>query len=246
MRFQDRDNIAIVLAAGKGVRMKSDIPKVLHPLSGKPLILYVIENLRQSGIDNIIVVVGYKGEMVIDTVGDSVEYVWQYEQLGTGHAVMQTEQRLNGYKGSVLIACGDVPLINTESFKSMIELSKQEKTKAVVLTMIQNNPFGYGRIVKDQNDNIIKIIEEKDASSEEKLVKEVNTGTYIFDNESLFVALKTLGRDNAQGEYYLTDTVSYIHSSGYDTRSVVLKNSIEGCGINSREDLKKLENYLNS
>ncbi len=224
--------------------MKSNIPKVLHPLLGKTLLQHVIDNLHSSGIDDIIVVVGYKGDMVIETIGDSVDYVWQREQLGTGHAVMQAEEALVDFDGSVLVACGDVPQIRPETFKRMIEDSEEENTRAVVLTMIQENPTGYGRIIKDGLGNFVKIVEEKDASPEEKQEKEVNTGTYVLDKKSLFTILKSVGKDNAQGEYYLTDVLHNIKSSGYSVKNVALKDPLEGVGINSREDLERLEEYL--
>ncbi len=239
-----KDIKAVVLAAGKGVRMRSDLPKVLHPLLGKSLLQHVIESLHSSGVDDTIVVVGYKGDMVIEQIGDAVEYAWQREQLGTGHAVMQAEEALKGFKGSVLIACGDVPQIRPETFKRMLEESEREKTRAVVLTMIQEDPTGYGRIIKDEQGNFVRIVEEKDATSEEKLEKEVNTGTYVINKESLFSGLKSLGKDNAQGEYYLTDVLHDIKSSGFLVNRVVLEDSVEGVGINSKEDLNKLEGYL--
>ncbi len=225
--------------------MKSEIPKVLHMLNGKSLVQHVINSLRSSGIDDIILVVGYKGDSVIEAVGNSVRYVWQHEQLGTGHAVMQAEKALSGFHGSVLIACGDAPRISPATFRNMIEESKAENTKAVVLTMIQENPAGYGRIIKDKNGNFLRIVEEKDAAPAEKLEKEVNTGTYVFDCDSLFSGLKNVGTNNAQREYYLTDVLQYIVESGYAVKRVVLDNPVEGTGINSKEELDRLEQYLN-
>ena len=166
--------------------MKSELPKVLHPFLGKPLILHVFDSLKTAGINEIIVVIGYKGDMVIETMGNSVEYVWQYEQLGTGHAVMQAESVLNDYSGLILLACGDVPLIKSSTFIRLKEEAQREAIKAVVLTMFQENPTGYGRIIKDEKGNIVKIVEEKDAIQEEKKIKEVNTGTYVFDKDFLF------------------------------------------------------------
>ena len=224
--------------------MKSEIPKVLHPLDGRPLVQHVINSLHSSGIDDIILVVGYRGDMVIDAIGNSVRYVWQREQLGTGHAVMQAEKTLEEFKGSVLIACGDAPRISPATFKKMIKESKAVNTKAVVLTMIQDNPAGYGRIIKDENAGFLRIVEEKDASPEEKKEKEVNTGTYVFERDSLFNGLKNVGTNNAQGEYYLTDVLQHIVSSGYSVKRVVLDNPVEGTGINSKEELERLEQYL--
>ncbi len=224
--------------------MKSDIPKVLHPLLDKALVLHVINSLQLSEVNDIIIVVGYKGDMVIEVVGSDVEYVWQREQLGTGHAVMQAEEALKDFNGSVLIACGDVPQVRPDTFSRMIGEYNSENTKAVVLTMIQENPTGYGRIIDDESGNFSRIVEEKDASPQERQRKEVNTGTYIFEKESLFNGLKSLSTDNAQNEYYLTDVLHNIVSSGYQVKRVILDNPMEGMGINSKEELQKLEEYL--
>ena len=234
---------AVILAAGKGVRMESDLPKVLHPLQGRPLIQHVIDNIKKSGICDIFLVVGYKGNEVISAIGDSAKFVWQHEQLGTGHAALQAEKALQGFSGSVLLACGDVPLIQPDVFKKMIDGCCGE-TKAVVLTMLLQNPSGYGRIIKDENENFIRIVEEKDADAEEKKVREVNTGTYLFDSRSLFSCLNTIGTDNAQGEYYLTDVLRLIKETGSNVNTVLLENSIHGSGINSKEDLARLEKFL--
>lgn len=225
--------------------MKSDLPKVIHPLQGKPLILYVIESLNSAGIKNIIVVIGYKGEMVIDTVGPCVDYVWQHEQLGTGHAVLQAEDELKNFSGQVIVACGDVPLIKAGTFKSLIEKSNRKEIKSVVLTMKVKDPTGYGRVLKDKQDNFTRIVEEKDASPEEKLITEVNTGTYIFDKEFLFLGLKHVDCNNMQGEYYLPDALEYIIKCDYSVETLLLNNPIEGSGINSKDDLISLEPYIN-
>ncbi len=225
--------------------MKSDLPKVLHPLNGKPLISYVIENLKQSGIDRITVIVGYKGQQVIDTIGDSVSFVWQHEQLGTGHAVMQAEELLKEHDGSILIACGDVPLIRPETFGQLIGMITEADVKAVVLTMEPDDPTGYGRIVKDGDGVFLRIVEEKDASPEEREIREVNSGTYIFNSGFLFRGLREVDTDNAQGEYYLPDALQFILNSGKRVETLLLDNPVEGSGINSREDLKILEDYIN-
>ncbi len=226
--------------------MKSDIPKVLHPLRNKPLIQHVIDNLHGAGIRDIIVVVGYKGDSVIEAVGGSVTYVWQREQLGTGHAVMQAEELLSGYDGSVIVACGDVPLLSPKTFGRLLENASGKDVKGVVLSMIQNNPFGYGRIIKESDDELIRIVEEKDSNDSEKAIKEVNTGTYLFDSRLLFEGLKTIKTNNAQGEYYLPDVIPFIRERGYRVKSLLLENPIEGSGINSPEELNRIQEYLNS
>ncbi|MCL2154658.1 MAG: sugar phosphate nucleotidyltransferase, partial [Leptospirales bacterium] len=226
----------------KGVRMKSDIPKVLHPLCGKSLIEHVVDSLNLAGVDDILVVVGYRGDEVIDRLGNTVNYVWQYEQLGTGHAVMQAEDFFKNYNGDIIVASGDVPLIKPETFKNLIALA-DEKTGAAVLTMIQDNPTGYGRIVK-YNEKFVRIVEEKDADDEIRKIKEVNSGTYIFKSRYLFEGLKRTNTDNAQGEYYLPDVLNYILSVGLNVEILRLIDSIEGSGVNTKEELKSLEQYI--
>jgi UDP-N-acetylglucosamine diphosphorylase/glucosamine-1-phosphate N-acetyltransferase len=234
----------VILAAGKGVRMKSDMPKVLHSLHNKPLIQHVIDNLKKSGIVDIIVVVGYRGDDVIKAVKGDIVFVWQHEQLGTGHAVLQAERALDGFQGNVIIACGDVPLLRPETFRSLAGYSSGGTTKAVVLTMKLENPFGYGRIIRDESDNFVKIVEEKDADDCERMVQEVNTGTYIVDKELLFESLKCIGNDNAQKEYYLPDVLTYIVSKGYVVKAMMIDDPIEGSGINSKDDLEAIQRYL--
>jgi bifunctional UDP-N-acetylglucosamine pyrophosphorylase/glucosamine-1-phosphate N-acetyltransferase len=224
--------------------MKSELPKVLHLLQGKPLISHVIENIKIAGISDVIVVIGYGGERVIEAVGNSVDYVWQHEQLGTGHAVVQTESILNDFKGDLLVASGDVPLISSSTFNSLIDSARGEGVGASVLTMCVDNPTGYGRVIKDERGNLVRIVEESDSTKEEKVIREVNTGTYIFDKDLLFSGLRTVGKDNKQGEYYLPDVLQYIIGSGHSVKTLLLEDSIEGSGVNSQEDLERLEEYL--
>ncbi len=235
---------AVVLAAGKGVRMKSELPKVLHSLCGMPLVAHVLRSIRDSGISDIITVVGYKGDEVARAAGEGVRIAWQHEQKGTGHAVMQSAPLLEDYHGLVVVACGDVPLISPDTIREMVARASEPGVRACVLTMIPANPFGYGRIIKESDGTLVKIVEEKDAGEEEKSVREVNTGTYVFHSDFLFPGLKTITTNNAQGEYYLPDVFNYIRSSGHVTRTVLLKDPIEGSGVNSPEELKKLEEYM--
>lgn len=234
---------AIVLAAGKGVRMESDLPKVLHTLRGKPMIQHVVDNLKKAGIEEIVAVVGYRGEEVLDVLDDSVETVWQREQLGTGHAVMQCEEYFRDFEGNLIIACGDVPLIRPEIFLDLMN-ALDERTRASVLTMEPENPSGYGRIVTGPGGEFLRIVEEKDASNEEKNISEVNTGTYSFDAPLLFEGLGTVTTDNAQGEYYLPDVLNHVLRAGYRIGTIKLKNALEGSGVNSRAELKKLEEIM--
>lgn len=232
-----------MLAGGKGVRMKSDLPKVLHPLCGKSLIEHVLDSLNSAGIDDILVVVGYRGDEVIDKLGSGVNYVWQHEQLGTGHAVMQAEDYFKDYDGDVIIACGDVPLIRPETFQALMRSADDSETGAVVLTMMQENPTGYGRVIK-KDGNFIRIVEEKDADDEQRKIREVNSGTYIFKSRYLFEGLKRINTENAQKEYYLPDALNYIISAGLRVKTVPMEDSIEGRGINTREELISLEQYV--
>jgi bifunctional UDP-N-acetylglucosamine pyrophosphorylase/glucosamine-1-phosphate N-acetyltransferase len=202
-----------------------------------------VDSLRLAGVDDILVVVGYKGDEVVERLGSRVNYVWQYEQLGTGHAVMQAEEYFKNYEGDIIVASGDVPLIKPGTFKDLIALAGGEKTGAAVLSMIQDNPTGYGRIVKESN-RFARIIEEKDADDEVRMIKEVNSGTYLFKGKHLFEGLKRINTKNAQGEYYLPDVLNYILSEGLGVEILQLINSIEGMGINTREELISLEQYV--
>jgi bifunctional UDP-N-acetylglucosamine pyrophosphorylase / glucosamine-1-phosphate N-acetyltransferase len=235
-----------VLAGGKGVRMKSDLPKVLHPFLGKPLIAHVLDSLQKAGVSDIYVIVGYRGDLVIDAIGNRARPVWQREQLGTGHAVMQAEELLAGFEGKVIIACGDVPLIKPETFRVMVTESEREGVRAVVLTMALENPHGYGRVVKDSAGRFLKIVEEKDADPDVKKIREVNSGTYVFDKRLLFEGLRRINTNNAQGEYYLPDALQYILASGFSVRTLLMEDPVEGSGVNTAEELRRLEEYCTS
>jgi len=223
--------------------MKSELPKVLHPLCGKPLIGYVVDSLKTAGIDDIVVVVGYRGNDVIDYLDNRVRFAWQHEQLGTGHAVMQAESIFSGFEGSIIVACGDVPLIRPETFRALMRESQKANTGAVVLTMVQDNPAGYGRIVKENGD-FVRIVEEKDATDEERKITEVNSGTYIFNGRLLFEGLRRVTTNNAQNEYYLPDALEYILKSGFRVGTLKLADPVEGKGINTRDELISLERYV--
>ncbi|MCL2025297.1 MAG: NTP transferase domain-containing protein [Leptospirales bacterium] len=240
-----KDAAAIILAAGQGKRMNSQLPKVLHQLKDKPLIRHVIDSLTEAGVNTLVAVVGYEGERVLEVLPAEVKHVWQREQLGTGHAVMQAEKALSEFDGRVVVACGDVPLISPRSFKKLIGLC-EGKTKATLLTMRPENPEGYGRIVKDKNNFFQRIVEEKDASPQERLIGEVNTGTYVFDKKLLFEGLKNLNTNNAQREYYLTDVLEHILNFGFDVGVMLLDDPIEGSGINKQDELAQLERYLDN
>lgn len=223
--------------------MQSELPKVLHPLCGKPLIEHVVESLNTAGINDILVVIGYKGDDVIQQLGKRVKFVWQHEQLGTGHAVMQAEDYFKGYEGDIIVACGDVPLIKPETFQALVREIEKPGCGAVVLTMIQDNPTGYGRIIYDSG-SFSAIVEEKDATDEQRKIKEVNSGTYIFKSPLLFEGLKRIDTNNAQREYYLPDALKFVIQSGYAVKTVILQDPTEGRGINTRDELIILEQYV--
>lgn len=233
---------AVVLAAGKGTRMKSEHPKVASLLLGKPLILYVLEHLRDSGIEKICIVVGYKKEEVIEICENfpGVFFVEQKEQLGTGHALLCAEDSLKDFHGNILVACGDVPLISSKTFMSMSSFHSKHKNAVTVLSAVFDIPKGYGRIVRGSFGELMEIVEEKDANDSQKKINEINTGTYIFESPVVFDKLKKINTNNAQKEYYLPDLIKISRLENKPVGALKLDNPIESSGINSPEDLEKL------
>lgn len=240
----EQDIVAVVLAAGKGTRMKSNKSKLVHKIYGKELVKRVVETAEKSDIKDIIAVVGYKKEEVQKVLGDTVKYAYQEEMLGTGHAVLQAEEYLEGRKGKVVVLNGDVPIIRPETIKKLIEKSIKNKEYATVLTAIYNNPTGYGRIIRDDGGNVKEIVEEKDLSEEQKSNKEINAGIYCFDIDELLKALKGLKPNNAQGELYLTDVVKIMNDKGLKTGAVIVKDNTEILGVNDRMQLELLTKVL--
>ena len=236
--------IAIVLAAGKGTRMKSEKSKLVHKIYGKELVKRVVETARKSGIEDIITVVGYKKEQVQIVLGDTVKYAYQEEMLGTGHAVMQAEELLKGKQGKVVVLNGDVPILRTETIKKFVQKSIKHKESATVLTAIYNNPTGYGRIVRDIGGNITGIIEEKDATDEQKKIQEINAGIYCFDIQELLKALKKIEPNNVQKEYYLTDVVRIMNEEGLKTGAFIVEDNTEILGVNDKMQLELLTKIL--
>ena len=234
---------AIILAAGKGTRMKSEMPKVVFPIAGIPMINRVVSTSKRLNCDKIAVVVGYKKDVVIEIVeeNDFICFVEQVEQNGTGHAVIVTEDEFKDFDGTVFILCGDVPLLRYSTLKKMLVEHQENGASCTVLTAIMDDPLAYGRIIRNSEGNVEKIVEFKDANDAEKAVKEINTGIYCFDSQSLFGALNEVGNNNNQGEYYLTDTLEILNKKGKIVRSMVLDDMIEASGVNSREQLAELE-----
>lgn len=233
----------VILAAGAGTRMKSSLPKVMHKLSGKPLINWVIDAVNVLKPDNIVVVLGHKSEAVEENLKDKkVKIVYQKEQLGSAHALMQAQKVLKNYEGDVLVMCGDVPLVKTSTLSSLLKSNVKNKSSVTVLAAKVDDPFGYGRIVK--NGNVLeKIVEEKDAAEQEKLIDEINSGIYCFD-KNIWKALLKVKPNNAKKEYYLTDTIEILKRSGKKAMSVTAKNASELRGINTRLELHEAEMAL--
>jgi len=232
----------VILAAGKGTRMKSPLPKVLHKLNSKPLLSYSIKLAKDCGIDPVVVVVGYKAGMVKKEIGSNgISYAMQSEQLGTGHAVMQAEKVLQKFDGNVLILYGDVPLLSKKTIMNFLNSHLISGTELSILTADLENPFGYGRIVRDSKGDFSRIVEEKDTTSSQKKIKEINSGIYCVKADTLFHLLKKLNDNNSQHEYYLTDIAGLLKKGGKNVNVVKTKNAFEIAGINSVEELKRIE-----
>ena len=240
----ENDIIAIVMAAGKGTRMKSKNSKLVQKIYGKEIVKRAVENAQKAGVKDIVAVVGYKKEEVMKVLGDDIKYVFQDEMLGTGHAVMQAKEYLKGKKGKVLVLNGDVPLIRPETLNKLIEKSIENKEYATLLTAIYDDPTGYGRIVRDEGGNIEGIVEEKDTTPEQKKIKEINAGIYCFDIEALLKALEKVTPNNKQGEYYITDVIQIMNDSGLKTGAVLVEDNTEILGINDRIQLGILTKVL--
>ena len=237
-------NYAVILAAGKGTRMKSDLPKVLHKVAGISMLEHVFRSVSAIEPEKTVTVIGHKSELVEQVLAGQTEFVRQTEQLGTGHAVMMAEPVLENLTGQTLVIAGDTPLITGESLKNLIDFHINHKNVATILTAEADNPFGYGRIVRNQHGEVIKIVEQKDASDFEQQIKEINTGTYVFDNARLFEALKNINTNNAQGEYYITDVIGIFRENGEKVGAYTLKDFDESLGVNDRVALATAESIM--
>ena len=236
-----RDVEAVVLAAGKGKRMASALPKVLHQICGRPMIAHVLDTLTDLGIASPIVVVWHGADQVRAVLREGVRYAEQPEQLGTGHAVMQALPHLEGFTGTVLILYGDVPLLCAETIETLLSHHRAQGAAATVLTDLRDDPTGYGRVIRDANGNVSRIVEEPDASPDEREIREINAGTYAIEAGALREALRAVQPTNAQGEYYLTDVVALLLEGGHTVAAVVVGSSQEATGINSRRELAQVE-----
>ena len=235
---------AVVLAAGQGTRMKSKLYKVLHPVCGKPMVEHVIDHISSLNVERVVTVVGHGAELVKETLGNKSEYVLQEEQLGTAHAVQQAEPILSVLSGTTLVVCGDTPLIRPETMQALLDQHASQNAKATILTAVTDDPTGYGRILRDEHGQVSQIVEQKDATSEQQLVKEINTGTYCFDNEALFEALKLVKNENAQGEFYLPDVIEILQKQGETVAAYVTENFDETLGVNDRFALSQAEELM--
>jgi bifunctional UDP-N-acetylglucosamine pyrophosphorylase / glucosamine-1-phosphate N-acetyltransferase len=228
---------AVVLAAGKSKRMKTSTPKILHPLMGKPLINYVLDACIDSGVDDTVVVVGHEKEKITEYLEGKVKFAEQTEQLGTGHAVLQgMEQALAGYQGDILVICGDMPLLSTETLKSFIEHHRHSESRISLLTANMPDPGRLGRIIRDVSGAVMAIVEAVDATWKQLQISEVNTGTYIFDADYLRLLLPKIESSNVQNEIYLTDTVSISNEMGIRVESMTCRDYRESLGVNNRAD----------
>lgn len=234
----------IILAAGKGTRMKSKLYKVLHQVCGKAMVDHVLTQIEKNKMDNVVTVVGYGAQNVEDALGERTKYVLQKQQLGTGHAVLQTEALLGNLDGETLIVSGDTPLFTAETFTHLLEYHEAKHAAATVLTSVAPDPAGYGRIVRNDIGIVEKIVEQKDATTKEAAIAEINTGVYCFDNRTLFDALHLITNDNAQGEYYLTDVIGILKKRGDIVAAYQMDNFDESMGVNDRIALAKANQVM--
>lgn len=235
---------AIILAAGKGTRMKSKLYKVLHQVAGKPMVAHVLAAVSELNPEKTITVVGHGAEMVRSALGNQTEYALQAEQLGTGHAVIQAEDLLKNLEGQTLVTYGDTPLLTAKTLDEAFNYHVDNHLKATVLTAIAPNPFGYGRMIRDENNNLLKIVEQKDATPTEAAITEINTGTYIFDNRLLFEALSKVDTNNAQGEFYVTDVIGILKAQGEKVGAYIMADFNESLGVNDRVQLAFAEKVM--
>lgn len=240
---------AVILAAGKGTRMKSDLPKVLHEINGRAMVEYVIDAAREAGAEEICLVIGHQAERVKERIGSGVSYVLQKEQMGTGHAVKCALDFI-GTEGDTMILCGDTPIITGRTLKELLAYHRLYDLKATVLSTILEDATGYGRIVRDVSGNFQRIVEQKDATPEEQAIREINSGMYVFRSADLSGSLMQIRNDNAQKEYYLTDTIEIIHNQSRSGEGIVVgamttQRADETRGVNTIEQLAEAAEILN-
>lgn len=240
--------MAIILAAGKGTRMKSELPKVLVPVAGRPMVRYVIDALRTAGVQRIVVVVGYRADLVRAELADvpGIEFAEQTEQLGTGHAVMMCRPQLAAHAGPVVVVAGDSPMLQGDSVATLLQESAARDAAALLGTVDRENPTGYGRILRNQAGEFVGIVEEKDATPEQRAITEVNVSTYVFDSAELRQSLDQLRADNSQREYYITDCPAILLAAGKTVTALNVLKPCEALSINNPEELSQVEAVMKS
>lgn len=238
------NRMAIVLAAGKGTRMRSDLYKVLHTVCGLPMVEHVIRAVKQSGVTQVVSIVGHGAEQVKEVLQGASQYALQREQLGTGHAVLQAKDLLGNQDGNTLVICGDTPLLTGDTLTELFAYHEQSGARATILTALADDPTGYGRVIRSASGDVLKIVEQKDASPEELAVQEINTGTYVFDNQALFSALSQVTNENAQGEYYLPDVIEIMKSQGDAVSAHIMSDMNEVLGVNDRVALAQATDLM--
>jgi bifunctional UDP-N-acetylglucosamine pyrophosphorylase/glucosamine-1-phosphate N-acetyltransferase len=232
---------AIVLAAGAGTRMKSNLPKVAHEVLGKPLVNWVIDAAHAGGIERIVCVVGHGRELVEPLVEGQAETVFQPERKGTANAVEMCRETFGDFEGTIIVLNGDLPLITSQTISELVATRESQDAAAVILSMDLDDPTGYGRIIRGADGSVEGIVEQKDATPEQALITECNAGLYCFDARMLFDALEKVGNDNAQGEYYLTDVLALCREAGGKVAAYVAADATECLGVNSQEQLAEVE-----
>jgi bifunctional UDP-N-acetylglucosamine pyrophosphorylase/glucosamine-1-phosphate N-acetyltransferase len=236
--------LGIVLAAGQGKRMKSKLYKVLHPVCGKPMVGHVLDVLDAVRVDRKVVIVGHGAEEVKAYLGERAEFALQAEQLGTGHAVLMAKPLFEQEDGITVVICGDTPLIRPDSLEAMIRLHQEQGAAATLMSANLNDPRGYGRIVRNEQGHVVSIVEQKDCSTDQDAIREINAGTYCFDNRKLFAALAKVTNDNAQKEYYFTDVVGILREQGETVLAYCTNDESEWIGVNDRVALSEAEKYM--
>jgi bifunctional UDP-N-acetylglucosamine pyrophosphorylase/glucosamine-1-phosphate N-acetyltransferase len=240
-----QDLAAIVLAAGVGKRMQSDLAKVLHPVLGRPMLDHVIDAVRGAGVQRIAIVIGHQADAVRAAVAPrGVEFAVQERQLGTGHAVLQTAPLLAASRGTTLVLCGDTPLLTSETLVGLLTTHREARAAATVLTALLDDPTGYGRVVRDGDGHVQRIVEHKDATEAERAVREINSGLFAFSIPDLFEALALVRADNAQGEYYLTDTLEILLRLGRRVAARTCRDPREVLGVNTPAQLREVESIM--
>tara|TARA_R110000868_G_scaffold208062_1_gene457339 strand:- start:76728 stop:77474 length:747 start_codon:yes stop_codon:yes gene_type:complete len=237
---------AVILAAGKSTRMKSELPKVLHPVLGRPMIEYVLDAARVANCETLVVIVGHKADEVKAALAlhSDIEFALQSEQKGTGHAVMMSAENLADHDGPVLVLAGDTPLLKGSSLSKLLELQLEHQAACVVGTAVTKANHGLGRIVRDAEGQFLRIVEQKDATPEEAAIEEINTGCFAFDGRQLFSALQQLKPDNSQAEYYLTDCAEILLKAGQTVKAFPVFDIQEAMGVNTQEQLAQVAEIL--